>query len=236
MVTERPRERCLKHGSEVLSLRECLALLFGTGPRGMGALGVAQELLDSSGLDLPSSDAERAFFLAMDRIKPGAPLPQVKGLGPAHLSKLLAAFELAKRYARLQLENQRRARSLGQGKPLSKQRIMEQALSRITPEWRNSTTEWIGFVPIYRSGGVGEFCLICRGSSQRLQFEPIELFLRLLPIRPAGFVLFHNHPSGDLRPSAEDQELTRQVRKLASSFEIALLAHWIIGSMGEELV
>jgi DNA repair protein RadC len=69
-----------------------------------------------------------------------------------------------------------------------------------------------------------------------VNFEPAELFSRLLALRPAAFVLFHNHPSGVLTPSAEDLLLTRRVAKLAASFGIELVGHWIVSPTGERWI
>src|SRR3954465_3283717 len=89
---ERPRERCLSHGASCLSLRECLALILGSGPPGSGALGLAGRILELPGTGLDAEESERAFFTALE--SSAAPHWDVDaaGLGPAGLARLMAAF------------------------------------------------------------------------------------------------------------------------------------------------
>ena len=48
----------------------------------------------------------------------------------------------------------------------------------------------------------------------------------------AGIIVAHNHPSGNLRPSAEDDRLTKRIKDAAALLDIKLLDHLIIGSGG----
>src|SRR5262245_18741732 len=89
---ERPRERLLREGSESLALVELLALVLRTGPRGDGALRLAHALVERFG----SLDAlARAG---------NAELRAVRGMGPAKIGSLRAAFEIGARLARTPLE------------------------------------------------------------------------------------------------------------------------------------
>ena len=187
-VSERPRERCLSQGPKCLSLRECIALILGSGPRGKGCLGLAKEVLHSPGEGLASEDEERAFFTAME-VSGTAHLKGLSGLGAAGQARILAAFELGRRYALY------RERTKSQGRSRHKLDVIaKQALERINTDLRNEPQEWLGFVPLYRSGDLGELCLVERGVRTHVNIDPAELFARLLALRPSGFFLFHNHP------------------------------------------
>jgi DNA repair protein RadC len=228
-ATERPRERCLEKGARSLSFRECLALILNSGPKGKGSLGLAQDILDRPGSGLDESEEMRAFFLAME-VSSEAYLTGIPGLGEASQARLLAAFELARRYALFRESRQK------QIEPTQAQTLIKTAktaLSRVTNEWRNETQEWLGFVPCYRTGEVGALCIVERGVRTHVNIEPMELFARVLALRPHGFILIHNHPSGDLTPSAPDQEITARVAQLARPFGIRLLGHWIVAAQGE---
>ena len=87
---ERPRERLLHKGGRALSDAELIAVLLRTGRRGTSALDLARELLRSHGglLGLQGS---------------GPALGRHAGLGPAKIAALLAALELARRFARADL-------------------------------------------------------------------------------------------------------------------------------------
>lgn len=215
---ERPRERLLSEGPSVLSLRECLAVLLGSGPPQVGCLGLAQQILER----MP----EEQLFASIDGA--GATvLSDLRGLGPAGRARLLAAFELARRFAAFEKEKKKKARASG---------IPGRAIAKIPLELRRASREWLGFVPVYSNGRVGAFCLVELGLRSHVHFDPTELFGRLLPLRSAGFFLFHNHPSGRLRPSRSDRDLTSWVARLSLDLGIQFGGHWIVGADAQEEV
>ncbi len=225
LPAERPRERCLEHGAECLSLRECLALVLGSGPRGLGSLGLAARLLDSVLTEGGSDEQEHAFFRAFeDPVQ--TTLWAVEGsfplrLGPASRARLLAAIELARRFHRFRAEPDTR-----QSIDPSDRRA--HAVREIPSELRASSREWLGFVPCRAGGRVGSFCLVDRGTRTHVNTDPAELFRNVLATRPTGFYLFHNHPSGSLTPSEEDRHLTREVSRVARDLGTPLLGHGIV--------
>lgn len=233
-ASERPRERCLEKGPESLSLRECLALLLHSGPRGGGSLGLAQELLDRPGRGLSEREQERALFTALEATG-AAHLMELSGLGDACRARLLAAFELARRYA----VHRDRSRPFAPGRAGLRFRPrdpQEWALEHVDPARRAAAHEWLGFVPYYRAQGPGELCIVERGARTHVNVDPAELFARILALRPAGFHLFHNHPSGDLTPSPSDFDLTHRVAQVARSLGISLLGHAIVTPNGERWI
>lgn len=232
---ERPRERCLAHGPSCLSLRECLALVLGTGASGKSSLELAEELLERPGPGLPPREREVAFFTALE-CRGSAALEGIAGLGPERRARILAAFEIGRRYRQFRGDE---AASPAPGPPdpdsgpspeNPRSRLSALALRSVPACARADAQEWLGFAPLYRSGRLGGFCQVERGARTHVNVDPAELFARVLALRPAGFFLFHNHPSGDLTPSEEDLTLTRQVRRTAESFGIRLLGHGIVGA------
>jgi DNA repair protein RadC len=227
LPAERPRERCLHRGANALSLRECLALLLGSGPRGVGCLGLADALVQLPGAGLDALEEERAFFTAMEVSAP-AHLAGVPGLGPAARARLLAAMELARRYSALRSTLTRADAGLEQPR-VSTLSLARLALREISPELRQEPQEWLGFVPLHRSGLMGRFCLVERGVRTHVNVDPAELFARVLALRPRGFFLFHNHPSGICTPSEPDRVLTERAANLAADLGLRLYGHWIVG-------
>jgi DNA repair protein RadC len=61
---------------------------------------------------------------------------------------------------------------------------------------------------------------------------PREVVKKALEFGASAFILAHNHPSGDLRPSAEDIAVTNKLAKIASSLEIILHDHIIVSNQG----
>lgn len=230
--SERPRERCLRQGAECLSLRECLALLIGSGPRGRGCLGLASDLLDRPGTGLPDGEQERAFFTAME-VSALAHLENLRGIGSSHRARLLAAFEIGRRYAifRERTKGPVHGRAGGKEPDLS-----ARALERVSPELRQRPQEWLGFVPVHRFRELGELCLVEQGVRTHVNVDPAELFARILALRPQGFYLFHNHPSGECTPSLEDFDLTERVRDISGQLGIRLLGHWIVAPSAARMI
>jgi DNA repair protein RadC len=96
--------------------------------------------------------------------------------------------------------------------------------------------EWLGFVPYYRSTELGDLCVVERGVRTHVNIDPAELFARLLALRPLGYFLVHNHPSGNTTPSEQDFELTRRVGQLSKQLGIHQLGHWIVAPHEERLI
>jgi DNA repair protein RadC len=216
---ERPRERCLEHGARALSLRECLSVI-------LGSPSTAERiLLRFASLEMPDAEAERAFFIALEAQGADA-LSDVRRLGPAGTTRLLASFEIARRYHlyKKKTGSPWKFRSSG-----GHSRIALRTLAKIPSPLRSEVREWLGFVPLYRSHEPGELCIVERGVRTHVNTDPAELFARILALRPNAFVLAHNHPSGNREPSDEDQELTRRVAVLSSNLGIQLIGHWIVG-------
>ncbi|MBW1693087.1 MAG: JAB domain-containing protein [Deltaproteobacteria bacterium] len=56
-----------------------------------------------------------------------------------------------------------------------------------------------------------------------------ELAKRIIKIKASSFVIVHNHPSGDLEPSAEDKSITIKIGIAAASIDVSFHDHIIIG-------
>ena len=70
---------------------------------------------------------------------------------------------------------------------------------------------------------------VCKGTLDESLAHPREIFRPVIVHAAAGFVLVHNHPSGDARPSAADVRLTQRVVKGARILEVGFLDHVIVG-------
>lgn len=203
------------------SLRECLSLLLEEKAAGV--------VLERAFSNLPEPECERAFFNLIES-SAGAPLlADVPGLGAASLARAQAAFELARRYA---AHREARLR-IGRKRELFDPPPGLQALGRIPDELRSECREWLGFVPFYREYRAGQLCLVERGARTHVNVDPGELFSRILALRPEGFFLFHNHPSGDLTPSPADLDLTRRIDRVSRQLGLRLLGHGIVSPSGE---
>ena len=201
---ERPRERLARVGAEMLSNRELLALLVGTGTRGGSALDVAEGLVGSGLRGLAGRSLRE--------------LENVRGLGRAKAARLLAALELATRLSR---ERPRGAPAL-----LSP----EDGARYLLPRYSAKPVETFGLLALDVRHRLKHEAVISVGCLTSSLVHPREVFQEAITCRAAALVLFHNHPSGDPEPSAEDVSLTRRLAAAGTLLGIEVLDHLVLGA------
>ena len=203
--SQRPRERLLEHGARVLTDAELVAVLLRTGHRGVGAVGLAQELLVESG-----------GLAGLARLEPAA-LARRRGMGPAKAAGLTAAVELARRLAEAELRTARRL-----DRP-------EAAGSFLVAHLRDRTREVFGFLTLDGRHRLIRLHELSSGTRRTAPVDAAELFRLALLDGASGLLLFHNHPSGTLDPSSDDLELTRRLVAGGSAVGVEVLDHLIVG-------
>lgn len=227
-TSERPRERLIKNGPQSLSVRELIAIVFGSGPKGKGCLGLADQLLGKGVFS--GDDGLRALAESLKNHESFMTRP-VSGLGEARKCKLIAAFELGARLHTLQDNLERATRA-----ELDLNDLESACYARVPRTLRYAKKEWLGFVPVYRSGKAGQLVLIKQGQNESVAFDVRELFTHILILKPLAFLLVHNHPSGLMRASTADCALTIEVRELAERLNTVLLGHMIVNREAKMLV
>lgn len=203
---DRPREKMLEHGAEVLSNAELLAILINTGTKEKSALDIARDLTSEEGL-LNNLGLKRS----------PQELAKIKGLGPAKAVKIIAALELGKRAAY--------ANSLakaGIGSP-------EDGAMLLMPRLRYENNEHFLAVLLNSKNKVINIEQISEGSLTASVVHPREVFAAAVVNHAAALLVAHNHPSGDPTPSREDRNLTDVLSKAGEIMGIPLLDHLIIG-------
>jgi DNA repair protein RadC len=203
-LEERPRERLAQLGASALSSRELLAALLGTGARGSSALAVAEELLG------PGLHALAARSLH--------DLEGVRGLGRAKAARLLAALELGARLA-----------SHDGGAAACLQSPGETA-RYLLPRYASRPVETFGLLALDARHRLRREAVVSVGCLTASLVHPREVFQEAVVSRAAALVLFHNHPSGDPEPSAEDLALTRRLAAAGSLMGIEILDHLVLGA------
>ncbi len=201
---ERPRERMARLGPAALSSRELLATLLGTGAAGASVLDLAEHLL-GSGL---RSLAARSL----------AELEGVRGLGRAKAVRVLAALELG---ARLASDGGASAPELPSP---------EEAARYLLPRYSARPVETFGLLALDARHRLRREAVVSVGCLTASLVHPREVFQEAVVSRAAALVLFHNHPSGDPEPSAEDLALTRRLAAAGSLMGIEVLDHLVLGA------
>jgi DNA repair protein RadC len=201
---DRPRERLARHGAPALSSRELLALLVGSGSRQASALDVADRLLGSGLRGL----AARSL----------GELEGTHGLGRAKAARVLAALELA---ARLGADA---------GAPAAAFRTPAESAAYLIPRYAARPVETFGLLALDVRRRLKHEAVISVGCLTASLVHPREVFQEAVVARAAGLILFHNHPSGDPEPSAEDVALTRRLAQAGALMGIEVLDHIVLGA------
>lgn len=202
---ERPRERLRRLGTTALSEQELIAVVIGCGIRGRDALAVAADLLRAAG---------SASGLAT---MPAARLLRVGGIGPERAARLAAAVELGRRAV--------------VGPPRDRPRIASPAAVAefLLPRLGRRREEHFGVLLLDTRHRLIRDVVVSVGSLDASLVHPREVFRAAAEHSAAALVLFHNHPSGDPAPSAEDLTLTRRLVQAGELMGIGVVDHVVLG-------
>lgn len=206
-IDERPRERLMEQGAAALSPAELLAILIGSGNTEETAVQLMQRLLADCGGSLKT----------LSRLSLNDLTKNYKGLGPAKAVSILAACELGKR------------------------RLMETAEEKRYV--KSSVDLYHVMLPLVRDHGHEESYAIYLRADNSLAGRPfliskggitgvtvdVRLVVREALIRQAPTVAFaHNHPSGSIKPSPEDDQLTDHLQRACKLMNLKFLDHIIV--------
>lgn len=210
-----PRERLIAHGPTVLTDAELLAVILGTGTRGVSATEFGEDLLERFG------GMRKLLAASIKELK------EVKGLGNAKICQITCIRELATRALNEELTY---GPSLDFSMTVKK--FCAQRLGHLNVEH---------CIALFLDT---RFRLICtenisQGTLTETSVYPRELVKSALAHHAAAVIVAHNHPSGNLQASQADIKLTRQIKQALNLMDIQLLDHIIVGagkgaSMAEE--
>jgi DNA repair protein RadC len=201
---QRPREKLALLGPAALNNAELMALFISTGTKGHSAIDIGRDLIRKYG-----------SLGALGGL-PVAELAKNKGLGIAKASKLAAAFELGTRVAREQLRDV----------PLDKPELICEFFG---PQLRHLSQEQVVVAVLdTRLRHMGT-TVVAMGTVSEASAHPREILRPVITRGAFGFVLIHNHPSGDASPSRADEVITRRLVEAAALMQVRFLDHVIIG-------
>jgi DNA repair protein RadC len=200
---DRPREKLMKHGSEVLSDAELLAIMINTGTGEQSAVDVARAILGNF------SDLRD---LSRRTVKE---LVKQKGIGTAKAVTILAAFELGRRSAAVP-DNED-----GIGGPEDVARIY-------IPKMRDLAHERFIALMLNNAGKVLREEIISEGTVNSTVIHPREVFRTAVVELASSVILLHNHPSGTKTASRADHDITKQMVEAGKLMDIPVQDHIII--------
>ncbi|MER3397816.1 MAG: hypothetical protein C4315_04615 [Chloroflexota bacterium] len=204
-VTERPRERLLRHGPSVLSDHELIAIIWRTGTRSESVLDLARRVLTRFG-GLHGLAGAAISELAAE-----------KGIGQVKAVELKAALELGRRLATLQPGERPVVKSPAEVAALVMGEMAWLAQEQLRVLLLNSKNQVLGSRLVYQ------------GSVNAAQVRIGELFREAIRENCPAVILVHNHPSGDPTPSPEDVQMTRAAVEAGRLLDIAVLDHVVVG-------
>ncbi len=203
---DRPREKLLQRGAEVLGTNELLAVLLGTGTRSMSALDLANQILHTAG-----------GLRELAQLSPGR-LARLRGVKAARTARLMAALELGRRVV------------AEPDSPRPSFRTPEEAGRYLLPRFAVRPVEEFGLLILDTRNRLKKLRIISKGNLNGSLVHPREVYQEAVSLRAAGLILFHNHPSGDPTPSRQDLELTTRLRDAGRIMGIEILDHIIVGA------
>ena len=203
-LVEGPRERALREGMTEIADVDLVALVLGTGTRGLSVIDVARALVDEPG-----------GIARLGRASPKELAPR-QGVGPAKALRLAACFELGRRAAMERLASRTR---LGTSSEVAE--MMRPRVGHLDHE-----EMWV--LALDGQNGVRALRRIAQGGLHGCCVAARDILRIALCEAASAIVLVHNHPSRDPTPSVEDVAMTRVVMEAAEVVGVPLVDHVIV--------
>ena len=206
---DRPREKMAKHGAEILSNSELLGIIINNGSREKSAVELAKEILK-----LGHDNLDELGKLSLKDLQ------KIKGIGVAKAITIAAALELGRR---------RSGGDLLQRTKVTTSKEIAQYLRSIL---KDHSHEVFAVLFLNQANKIKNFKIMSRGGITGTVVDPRIILKQALDENATAIILSHNHPSGNLKPSRADLELTHKIKTAASFFDIKVMDHIIVSDEG----
>ena len=206
---DRPREKLLLKGADALSDSELLAILIHNGTREKSAVDLAKEVLKTG--------KDNLIELGKISIKD---LMKIKGIGSAKAITIAAALELGRRRQTTE--------------PLMKTAVStsNEIANFLQTKLKDFRHEVFAVLFLNRANKINHFEIISEGGITGTVADPRIILKKALEENAVSIILCHNHPSGSLKPSRADEELTFKIKEAAKYLDISVLDHLIVSDAG----
>jgi DNA repair protein RadC len=201
-IHERPREKLLEKGAGFLSDRELLAVILGKGTQKEDVLSLSQKIVTII-------DAKGLNFTAKD-------LMDLDGIGEARAAAVSAAFEFVRRRI----------------KPEGLKIKFPADILPLIQHYGDRKQEHFLSVSLNGANEVMSVRVVSMGLVNKAPVHPREVFADIIAERASAVIVAHNHPSGDISPSAEDMKITKQLKEAAAILGLTVLDHIIFSTRG----
>jgi len=206
---DQPREKLLTRGAENLTDTELLAILIHHGNRQKTALDLARDIqkLGKNNLNELGKCSIRELM-------------KIKGIGEAKAVTISAALELGRRR---------------QGVPTLDKKLVSSSddiAHYLQSRFKDYRHEVFAVVFLNRANKINHFEIVSEGGITGTVADPRIILKKALEEDAVNIILCHNHPSGSLKPSRADEELTLKIKEAARFLDIRVLDHIIVSDEG----
>ncbi len=209
---ERPQEKLIKYGPEILSNSELIALIIRTGSKkGDNAIDIARNIFNSM-----RSEHDRDGLNALKNASL-KDLMKVEGIGEAKAAMIMAAVQLGVRLSQSQYDTKIRITS------------PSIAASYVMSQMSVLKSEHFKIITLNTKKEINYIREISKGTVNMTIVHPREVFRAAIEDNAHSIILLHNHPTGDPTPSKEDLKLTDTLVKSSEILGIEIVDHIIIG-------
>ena len=202
---DRPREKLLLKGKIALSDAELVAILIGSGNRKESAVALSKRILASVDNNL-NALAKLSF----------EELCKFNGIGEAKAISIITGLEIGRR------------RRLEQALEKSKITSSKSVFDIMQPIIGDLSHEEFWVIYLDNSNNIINKNQLSKGGITGTVVDTRLIFKRAMEIAAVGLILCHNHPSGNLKPSMPDKELTQKIKLAGQTLDIKVLDHLII--------
>lgn len=206
---DRPQEKALAHGCTTLAVADLLALILRNGQPGKPITELTRELM-------------RAFDNSLHMLQRASrkDMMRIKGLGLVKALQIEALLELITRYN----TEQREAHTFI--------KTSVDIFEEIRYQIGNLAHEEIWAIYLSRRNEVIYKSRITSGTATASVFDAKKVIREAILHNAEGVVLCHNHPSGNLYPSPQDDNLTRRFVEACKCLDLRMLDHLIVCDSG----
>ena len=202
---DRPREKLMAKGAEALTNAELLAILIGGGTTKKSAVELMQEVLRDCGDTLRGLN----HMTLQDLLR-------YNGIGEAKALTIIAAAEIGKR------------RMMEDSRQIPQMRTGTDVLKFMSPIIQDLTHEESWALLLNNNARLIHLSHLSTGGLAETVVDVRMLLKEALLHDATCFFLVHNHPSGNLRPSRYDEELTQRVARASATVNLRIIDHVIV--------
>lgn len=202
---DRPREKMLAKGQQALTDAELLAVLIGSGSRNESAVDLSKKILASA-----QNNLHELGKLTVNQLQ------QQKGIGQAKAVTIMAALELGRR---------RKASDIMQRRKIDGSHDAAEIFLAVLADLPHEEC-WAMY--LNQANLMIEYRKLSSGTINASLLDIRLLVKQALDLNAVNVIISHNHPSGNLQPSADDIKLTKQIQQALRLFDIQLSDHLIV--------